>query len=1258
MKKSIKALTGFALLAGALLMTIPALASTKTWSAGGGANTNWSVAANWSPSAAGAGDDLHFTNNPSAAFTNTVDSGFTSTIRSLSFDQTNGTFGLNVGANGLNINSTFSSAAGVGAINALTVGNPGDGVVNANITTVKVSGTSLSVNNPNAPIVVRMTRTGSSSTTSRGLLDMTGLNSFTANVSGIFTGWENYGGAVNLRPLGTILYAKTNTITCTANGQSSGIGYVVGDVIQNAASASGSTNRLGQVNTINVNSMRIGGAKSPNVYFDFNPAFSNSTATFRNALGTGRQTTWYIGDDVTSGSASGGSAIMDLSGGTVDAQVGTIYVGRGQSASGTGDGVGTLVMKAGTIDVDTMEVGYQNVTGDSVGRGTLKVNGGTLKVNKNLRLARSFAGSTDTGSGQLIINSGTVTVAGNFLNGPGTNILTVTNNGVLNLQPAGDLTAGSISVNTLNLGAGSVTNYSALNVGNINILPPASQFTVYPGQTLSPVGQGVGGLLSVNTNLVLNNASVTFDLGTGTSDQIAVLGAMTLQGTNSVLVNPLAGFGTGTYTIMTYGSGLVGDINTKLKLGGSIADSRYTLSLDSNTVPNINLNVSGGPAASLTWSGNGSGNVWDLKNTLNWNAGSGANTEKFYSLDTVLFDDTGSALPAVNLVGSLLPGSVMINGTNNYTFNGTGKISGGNGLTMNGNGTLLLLTTNDYSDVTTINSGTVQLGNGTTADGGLGITPINNNGALIFNSAGNQVIVGSISGSGSIVKRGPGITQLAGDNSFSYALTNEAGTLMAGSATAFGDTAYGTTINSGASLDLGGQIIGAEAFTVSGSGIGGAGAIINSGTVAGTLQNLALVGDTTFGGSSTWSIYPLSGGSGLQANTNKITKLGSNSVQFGNDDSSFIADGGLGDLDIQAGNFTFYGYVSLGDPTKSILVRSNATLQLNNTGDSLTSKNIVLADGATLVSTLPNRLRPQYCTVPGPITLGGADTFNVVANDRVVLNGLVTGSGSLIANGAGTIVFGSSNTFTGDLNIQSGTVVLTNNASVSTAGNIILSSSTLDVSGRSDSTLTLASGQTLKGSGNIVGNISSPTGATIAPGATIGTITATGNITMRGTTTMDINKTGALLTSDQIVATGTIDLGGTLTVTAMGSLTNGDTFALFTGPLANAFTTVNLPAGYTWTNTTAIDGTIQVLAVATATPPVLGAVTRQPDGNFSLLFSGPASFGYSVRATTNLLTPLAGWTVLGTGTFGGVGASYLDLTATNYPQRFYRVTIP
>jgi autotransporter-associated beta strand protein len=305
---------------------------------------------------------------------------------------------------------------------------------------------------------------------------------------------------------------------------------------------------------------------------------------------------------------------------------------------------------------------------------------------------------------------------------------------------------------------------------------------------------------------------------------------------------------------------------------------------------------------------------------------------------------------------------------------------------------------------------------------------------------------------------------------------------------------------------------------------------------------------------------------------------------------------------------------------------------------------------------------PQYCTVPGPITLGGAGTFKVVLTDTVNLNGEVGGSGSLINAGAGLLVLNASNSFTGDLNIQAGTVALANDASVTKAPNILLAGTTLDVSGRTDGTLTLASGQTLKGSGSVVGAVVSPSGSTVSPGASIGAISVNGNVTLGGNTVMEIALNASVKSGDLLAASGTLDLGGTLTVTYSGDkLQTGDAFTLFTaGTFANEFTNVNLPviSGVVWTNMTSIDGTIAVLSAPVPAQPTVSGAAQLPGGSFQLNFSGPSGYGYSVRASDDVTLPVSSWTVLGTGTFGASPASFIDLNAPTYQKRFYLISIP
>jgi autotransporter-associated beta strand protein len=132
----------------------------------------------------------------------------------------------------------------------------------------------------------------------------------------------------------------------------------------------------------------------------------------------------------------------------------------------------------------------------------------------------------------------------------------------------------------------------------------------------------------------------------------------------------------------------------------------------------------------LVWVGNGTTNSWDITNTADWFNGNDLVT--FHTTDNVTFDDTGSDSPAINLTGTIAPGSMVVNASQNYTFGGTGAIAGTGSLTVTGTNTVTINTTNTYTGGTTINNATVQLANSS----GLGTGLITLNGGTINQNGG------------------------------------------------------------------------------------------------------------------------------------------------------------------------------------------------------------------------------------------------------------------------------------------------------------------------------------------------------------------------------------------------------------------------------------------------------------------------------------------------------------------------------------------
>jgi autotransporter-associated beta strand protein len=126
-------------------------------------------------------------------------------------------------------------------------------------------------------------------------------------------------------------------------------------------------------------------------------------------------------------------------------------------------------------------------------------------------------------------------------------------------------------------------------------------------------------------------------------------------------------------------------------------------------------------------------------------------------------------------------------------------------------------------------------------------------------------------------KAGLGTLVLSGGNTYSGTTTVSAGTLAAAHATALGTTGANTSVSNGATLDVRATV--AEPISITGTGVGGAGALItataNTGTVGGTVT---LTGATSIGGAGT-GILNINGIVAAGANT--LTTLGTGETTFG-----------------------------------------------------------------------------------------------------------------------------------------------------------------------------------------------------------------------------------------------------------------------------------------------------------------------------------------------------------------------------------------
>jgi hypothetical protein len=217
----------------------------------------------------------------------------------------------------------------------------------------------------------------------------------------------------------------------------------------------------------------------------------------------------------------------------------------------------------------------------------------------------------------------------------------------------------------------------------------------------------------------------------------------------------------------------------------------------------------------------------------------------------------------------------------------------------------------------------------------------------------------------------------------------------------------------------------------------------------------------------------------------------------------------------------------------------------------------------------------------------------------------------------------------------------------------IVSNATLDVSGRSDTTLNLgnsiAQTLTVNGGGNIVGNLFEAN--TTTNNITSGVLAVSGNATIDNVVKMQFNRTNSP-TASELSAAGSITInGGTLTVTNGGpDLITGDVYHLFNkGIIGAGFATISLPVSnvvntvqYLYQTNLTVDGTIKVLQGASALANYSTNIIATVSGG-NLTVSWPQThLGWELEVQTNSInTGLGNNWVTNTGT--------ASVTSTNYP---------
>ena len=680
------------------------------------------------------------------------------------------------------------------------------------------------------------------------------------------------------------------------------------------------------------------------------------------------------------------------------------------------------------------------------------------------------------------------------------------------------------------------------------------------------------------------------------------------------------------------------------------------------------------------------------------------NTTNTYSGGTLINEGVVQVGDGVNYSGSI-GGNITNNDTlifnNPGTVSVSASISGSGILTKSGPGALTLSGTQTYTNLTTVNAGSLQF------SGTLPHSDITDNGSLIFAPSSLQIYSNTLSGSRSLTVSSSTVLILSNANTYAGGTTNTAGGLFLANNNAAG---CGPVVYTGGYVFVGNNAVITNDFSVpsSTSDLMMAGTNNNTGTWAGNIVNLGsgaqwrpgsdggtliFTGSALMGAhifimprgtlqiasnavvSSTVSGYLGRDGSGSKRSAN-ITIRDNASLTMAGCDMGGNKAGASITITIQNNGSLSFGANSLElhDVANSAAI---STLRLN--GGTLTAggftktktsyTNQINFNGGVLKAGAANTAFLPAFTVSSNIVQAGAAIINdggfaiTIAAPLIHDPALGTiNDGGLSKLGAGTLTLSGANTFIGPTLINAGTLALAGSGSIANSTNIgVAAGAVLDVSSLSG--YTLGSGHTFWGNGSVNGSFTLGSGAILAPGSnSIGTLTFSNTLSLAAGSTNIFEISHSPLANDSAVVSGVLTCGGTLIVTNIGAaaLAAGDSFKLFNAAgYSGSFASVKLPplpTGLAWdTNALNTNGVVSVVPA----PPVLGnpivtssSVTLNGSG-------GMPTSNFYVLSSTNLTLSLSNWTRLLTNQFDGSG--YFNFTVDpdpNAAQSFYRVQLP
>ncbi len=896
----------------------------------------------------------------------------------------------------------------------------------------------------------------------------------------------------------------------------------------------------------------------------------------------------------------------------------TINAGRISAQNASALGTGLVTVNSGAQAYLTAASTYaNNFSIAGIGSTESAGNLGAIRLENNTVVsgAVNLAGASRI---TVLTSTSTGTITGVI---SGSSSLEKTGAGTLGLSARNTFTGGTtVSAGTLSLNGGGGTGGTIRGVVTVNA-----------GATLRLNAGDVTGYATDSTRLSTINLN-----GTGVTP--GSIGAMH--------VSTIANQTLGSATLNLNGASVTGIVNSNLDFFGGSSAINSLASATTSTISGVKLNLRQSGGLTINVADGTAANDLEISSVISNATGFSNNNLTKAGAGTLVLsgNNTYSTSTIVNA------GILRITGTNvapitvnrGATFNGASFGSTSGLLTMNAGAILAFdangaftsngvnfagattlahtqsLTVGNSYDVLNYGAGSVaNLGNLTGLRGTLTDDTVNKKIILTFGGVGLRTW-NATSGTWDVLS-----TNNFAEGDLKFA---------SGDTVAFNNPSANSVVNLvGSLMPTSISVANTNAYTFSGTGsLAGASSLTKSGTGTLTLSNTTA---NTYTGGTTIQGGVLSlgtGGTGADTSTASALGTGTVAIESGatlrlwiqNSNTFSIAN----NLSINGG--TLLGEDGIYNMTGAVAVgASGATFQANWSGKTLTLSNTISGAGPVTISNGPsstagtvifsgvNTYTGNTAITSGTLEIGGAGQlnsgayagtisnagtlrFNSSANQS--LSGVISGTGSLVKNGTGTLTLNAANTYSGGTTVNTGTLVVGNTGA--TNGRVTLNGGNVNI----------ANGVTYNVDGGLT--FASNTNAILG--------TVSGTATLRG---FDVNSadvivnTGVNATIASTVTTATntygirYDVNGTGTLTYGGAITgNGSA-----GSAVNAGTMIQGDSTAIWKRGT---GDLILTGVSTFTAGSGNAVTSVQDGR--VILSGgndrfPTNSAVYLGATNN-----------------------------------------